>query len=83
MSQDRLSDATLPFSVGDTEFRCWIVGGGQQYEWRSTCGRLRAGRNRGSSTCWASCDGPLVRADYDNLRGAMIAATLARRRAAA
>jgi hypothetical protein len=82
VSKDRQTAAPA-FRVGVVEWHCWAVDGEQQLEWRSKCGSFRAGRNRGASTCWASCQGSLVGHDYTSLRLAMIAATLARRSAAA
>jgi len=40
---DRLSDVPA-FTLGRTEWRCWVTDSGQRYEWRSTCGRYRVGR---------------------------------------
>lgn len=83
MSADRLSDTTPPFEIAGITWRGWIVDSGQQYEWRSDCGRYRAGRNIGAGTHWASCGGPLVGHEYPTLRFAMLSAQITRRRDAA
>lgn len=44
MSADRLSTAA-EFATGQVTWRCWITDDGQRLEWRSTCGRYRAGRD--------------------------------------
>lgn len=73
------------FTVDGVTFQCWIVDGGHRYEWRSTCGRCRVGRNAGNAMAWSSADGAMLGAHFVGLRLAMQAAVraLARRGRAA
>lgn len=77
----RPADVPL-FTLGPVTWRCWVLDDGC-YEWRSEGGRGAAGRNTGTSTCWASLDGELVIKEAPTLRDAMAAASTAARRRAA
>jgi hypothetical protein len=83
-----------PFAIGDVVFESWWVGdAGGHPEWRSTCGRLVAGRTTvparypeaGATMVhawWAALDGKRSLAGYATSIGAMTAAitALARKR---
>lgn len=58
------------FTVGRVTFRCWIVNGA--YEWRSVCGRFRAGRR--GAWCWSSAHGRELGQQYSSLGAAMTGA---------
>lgn len=74
--------STVPtFALGDSVWRCWVTDNGQRYEWRSTCGRMRAGRRDG---LWrAVVDGREVYGSHESLKAAMQAAHRASERRAA
>ena len=73
MSTDHPSTVDI-FSIGDVTFRCWVTDDGSRYEWRSTCGRYRAGRNVGMASCWSMRDDRPVGHQYETLKRAMCAA---------
>ncbi len=74
--------AGLPhFSIGAIKFRAWVTDNGHRYEWRSTCGRYRAGNRRGRAWAWAC--GRLVGEGFETLRSAMLKATTAQPQARA
>lgn len=79
-STDRLSEAPN-FELLGVTFRCWITDDGQRFEWRSTCGRFRAGRVL--AVCWSRAGDRIVGKGFKTLRLAMEAAieTGARKRA--
>lgn len=62
------------FTANGVEFECWVVDGGQRYEWRAMNGRLRAGRVTGNSDCWAAVDGHVLATTFAGLKYAMMAA---------
>lgn len=74
-----------PFKIGGITFQCFIESDGvnelgipaTRYVWRSGDNRLAAGRNRGSSTCWAVRDRNYVGRHYPGLKEAMLAAVRA------
>lgn len=72
-----------PFTVAGVTFRCWVTDGGHRYEWRSTDGRCRVGRNVGNAMCWAIADGRVLGTHFASLKLAMIAAVRAADRRAA
>ena len=97
MSTDRLS-TTPSFALLGVTWRCWITDGGHRYEWRSTCGRFRAGRTLAKadpshfpkghvpsfvSVYWARSGDHVVGKGYTTLRLAMEAAVAAKQRAIA
>jgi hypothetical protein len=68
-----------PFSIGRvTFFSYWIGDNSGHYEWRSADGRRKAGRNIGSGTFWATCDGRPQGSRFLSLSLAMDAAAKAR-----
>ena len=68
-----------PFNIGGVTFNSyWIGDNGGHYEWRSADGRRRAGRNTGSGTYWATCDGRPQGSRFLDLSSAMNAAAKAR-----
>ena len=88
---DRLS--TSPnFTMHGVTWRCWITDEGGRYEWRSTCGRFRAGRSLAAAdpsafppgkaptfvaVHWARAGDRIVGKKYRTLREAMAAAIAA------
>jgi len=68
MSADHLSSVPA-FTTGAVTWRCWITDGGQRYEWRSTCGKFRAGR--ALAFCWARSGDRIVGKAYKTLSDAM------------
>jgi hypothetical protein len=71
-----------PFTIGGVTFNSyWIGDNSGHYEWRSADGRRKAGRNTGSGTFWAMCDGRPQGSRFLTLSLAMYAAAKARRAA--
>lgn len=71
MSTDHLTGAPS-FDVHGVTWRCWSTDDGQRLEWRSTCGRFRAGRDR--TFCWSVFEGRIIEKSFRTLREAMAAA---------
>jgi hypothetical protein len=68
-----------PFTIGGVMFDSyWIGDNSGHYEWRSADGRRKAGRNTGSGTFWATCEGRPQGSRFLTLNLAMIAAAKAR-----
>jgi hypothetical protein len=91
MSSERLGGGPA-FVLNGVTWRCWVTDSGQRYEWRSTCGRYRAGRYlvaadpanypKGKAPSfialhWARAGERIVGQAYTTLRLAMEAATSA------
>lgn len=71
MSTDHLTGAPH-FELYGVKWRCWSTDNGQRLEWRSTCGKFRAGREL--ALCWSRADGRIIGKSYRTLREAMAAA---------